>query len=106
MRRPRSHFNVVTIEQADGVIRVRGDLTFKSVPGLVARTPDFKGGAAGLTVDLAGVRKADSAGLAFLLGWIRRAKQAGSELHFSGIPRQLSSLVRVTGLGSLFQLSD
>jgi phospholipid transport system transporter-binding protein len=93
------------VEASGSEITVKGDLTFASVPGLVNKAPDFKGGGE-LTINLSGVGKADSAGLAFLLGWIRKAKREGRDLKFTGIPAQIQSLVRVAGLGALFQLPD
>ncbi len=93
------------IEKVDGVVSIHGDLTFESVPGLVSSTPDFGDGDS-LTIDLAGVDKADSAGLALLLGWVRKAQRVDRDLYFTGIPGQLRSLVRVADLGSLFRLAD
>ena len=92
-----------TIDSSNGTIRVSGDLTFDSVPGMVAKTPKFTDGGK-IIVDLSGVEKADSAGLALLLGWIRNSRNAGSELHFSNVPAQIQSLVRVAGLESLLRV--
>ena len=92
------------IEETDGMVRLLGELTFESVPRLVAEDPELAGNGE-LTVDLSGLTKVDSAGLALLLGWIRTIRQAGGEVKFSGIPVHLRSLVRIADLESLFGLA-
>jgi phospholipid transport system transporter-binding protein len=93
---------LVEIEESDGIVRLLGELTFESVARLVTENPELIG-SAGLTVDMSGLEKVDSAGLALLLGWVRKARGSGGELRFSGIPEQLRSLVRIADLETLFE---
>ena len=95
---------MVEIEEVNGVDRLLGELTFESVPRVLAENRDLADGAS-FTVDLSGLDKVDSAGLALLLGWIRRARRAGGELRFSGLPRQLRLLVRIADIETLFDLA-
>ncbi|HEY8553493.1 MAG TPA: STAS domain-containing protein, partial [Burkholderiales bacterium] len=54
----------------DGVLAVAGDLTFETVPEIYAESRAWFERANGrVTVDLAEVERADSAGLALLLEW-------------------------------------
>jgi phospholipid transport system transporter-binding protein len=89
----------VGIEDLDnGGVRLVGALVFATVPGLYRRRPVLAAG----NVDLSGVARSDSAGLALLLEWQRRARGG---LRFSGIPSQLADLIRVSGLSASFGLA-
>jgi phospholipid transport system transporter-binding protein len=89
-------------EQANGVLAVGGVLTFDTVPDVYAASVDWLGDATGpVTIDLAEVQKADSAGLALLIEWLQRAGAAGRELRFSNVPLQVRSLTRVSGLSEV-----
>jgi len=56
-----------------------------------------------LTVDLAAVTAADSAGLAVCLVWLSSAKRAGRELRFSNLPAHIRSLARISEVDSLLE---
>ncbi len=75
-----------------------GALSFETVPELYRRSGEWFAGSEALTVDLAAVTRADSAGLALLIEWLRRARVAGRPLHFTRIPPQVQTLIRVSGL--------
>ncbi len=92
----------MTIEAAeDGTYKISGSLRFDTV------TEEWKK-AAGLfhdgkpvRLDLGGVERADSAGLALLIAWMREARKRGIEIHFSNIPEQLHSIARAGNLDHL-----
>lgn len=88
--------------RADGVLAVSGVLTFDTVPGVLERTAPLVGAAA--TIDLAGVDRADSAGLALMVEWLRRARAAGRALEFTQIPEQVREIIRVNGLSRAFDV--
>jgi phospholipid transport system transporter-binding protein len=77
---------------------VSGPLTFDSVPVLYRTSEAWFTGHEELCIDLAGVTRADSAGLALLIEWLRRARAANCALQFVHVPEQLRTLVRVNGL--------
>jgi phospholipid transport system transporter-binding protein len=54
-----------------------------------------------VTIDLALVKEADSAGLAVLLGWLRTAEQQGRAISIEGIPAGLRSLAEMYGIAEL-----
>jgi len=91
------------VQVEDGRVVVRGELSFSTVPALAAApwpaTTDDP-----VTVDLAGVRRADSAGLALLLEWARAARRQGRPIRFVHTPEQLRSLARVTGVDAILAL--
>jgi phospholipid transport system transporter-binding protein len=52
-------------------------------------------------VDLAGVSRVDSAGVALLLAWKRRAAAEASALLFTGLPPSMASLAQLYGVQEL-----
>lgn len=58
--------------------------------------------AAGATeFDLAGVKAADSAGVAVMVAWERRARQLGRNITYKNVPPGLHTLVHLYGLDAL-----
>lgn len=83
-----------------------GELDFAHVRAELDRLDRAIGSGAGaLTVDLAGVTRADSAGLALLLEITRRAKARGRALSFTGTPAQVRKLAEFFGIATLLPLA-
>jgi phospholipid transport system transporter-binding protein len=80
------------LEATEAGYRLSGRLTFATVPEF-ARTPAPTG-----EVDLGGVTRADSAGLALLLDWLAAAHGNGSPLNYHHLPPQLAAIARVSGI--------
>ncbi|ROR29770.1 STAS domain-containing protein [Inmirania thermothiophila] len=83
-----------------GRVRLAGALTHETVPALLERGLPAAG--EGLTVDLAGLDRVDSAGLALLIEWLRRAR---GTLRYEGAPQPLRALARVGGVAGLLGLA-
>lgn len=93
------------LEQAGGEVHVSGDLTFATVTALWRDSrPLLAAGGAQLQIDLAGVGRADSAGLALLVEWLRSARAAGTELVFLAVPAQLLAIASASGVEHLLPL--
>ncbi len=89
----------------DGRYEVRGQLTFQSVPRYYVHSVRmFEDGRGPVTVDLAGVTLADSAGIALLVEWQQQARVAQRMLRFANIPEQARKIIRVSGLQHAFAL--
>ncbi len=89
----------------DGGCRVEGELTFDTVTSVLMQSePAFRSGEGELAIDLSGVTRADSAGLALLMEWIRRAKGAKREVRFRQIPEQMLAIARTSDMDSLLPL--
>ena len=87
----------------NGDIRVVGELTFATVPDfLLASREWFSTTEKSLAVDLSGVTKADSAGVALMVEWLKLAQAGGLALRFTNLPQQVRDLIRLTGLDSIF----
>jgi len=92
-------------EGSPGRFDLGGDLTLAWVGplrdlgrGLLAAS---KG--AELHVDLKGVTRADSSGLALLVDWLAWARTAGRTLRYSNLPAELLALARLSELDSLLE---
>lgn len=82
----------------DGRFRLSGALTFDTVPELLARSRKLLPFDRALEIDLAGVDRIDSAGLALLIEWMRLAAARGQVVVFQQAPAQMRDLARVSGL--------
>ncbi len=87
-----------------GTLHVAGRLDADSVLALHRVGCDWLAGAAPAQcrVDLGAVEYSSSAGVALLLDWLRAAAAAGKQLAFANLPEQMASIIRVSGLETLF----
>ena len=88
-----------------GGFDVNGRVTFDTVPAIYARSRSMFSGNGPLTLNLAGVVLADSAGVALLLEWQQEARAANRSLTFKNFPEQVRRVIRVTGLNEAFGLA-
>ena len=58
-----------------------------------------------VTVDLKGITRADSAGLALLVECLRESELAGNSIVFLNVPAQMLSIARVCGLDEILSLN-
>jgi phospholipid transport system transporter-binding protein len=95
-----------SVTRADGTVAVSGALTFETVPEYFAASNGWLGGSGALTVDLQGVTRVDSAGVALLLEWLARARAANRALAFVNLPEQVQHMIRVSGLHQAFGIDN
>jgi len=84
-----------------GSTEISGDLTLKTMPEWLAKADTL--GAAG-RLELSGISRADSSGLALLLELNRRARARGAALEFVGAPSQLRTMATFFGLDAVLKL--
>ena len=86
--------------QPDGSGRflLRGELSFNTVSGAWQAGQELFQGHAKVALDLGGVTRADSAGLALLVAWRREGQQQGWSLTLEKVPEQLLAIARISGL--------
>ena len=88
-------------DAGNGTWKLMGDLGYATVSGLLQDTPpDFSTGN-DIQLDLSGVTRADSAGLALLIEWLKASRGAGRSMTFLHIPAQMQSIARVSGLADI-----
>lgn len=92
------------VDNGAGRWLLQGELGFQSVSAVLRDAGTRMQGEARLEVDLKGVTRADSAGLALLVEWLRESENAGNEIVFINVPDQLLSIARVCGLNEILSL--
>ena len=76
--------------------QLTGELDFVTVPGLLSESESiFTASTTPISIDLSGVTRANSAGMALLIEWKALAKQAGVEVNFQRIPAEIEHLSAV-----------
>jgi phospholipid transport system transporter-binding protein len=88
------------------VLALSGDLSFESLPGVLAQSAEYAGRAdlpARLTIDFSNVGTVDSAAVALLLEWRRTALARGKTLEFVNLPANLLALANLYGVSELIQ---
>lgn len=96
-----------TISGEGGRFQVSGELSFSTVNDVLAQSREtlFAPPAAQLDLDLGGVSRADSAGLALLIEWMRMARAAQCEIRFHHLPEQLLAIARAGELDGLLPVA-
>jgi phospholipid transport system transporter-binding protein len=88
------------------LLTVNGELTFAAVPDLLEQGAALLAmHSAPVRVDLGGVTRADSAGLALLIEWLRLARARRADIEFRNVPPQMLAIARVSGLDSVLPLA-
>lgn len=85
--------------------RLEGPLDFAHVQDWLARSDEWIAGGKPLNIDLGGVTRCDSAGLALLLELSRRCRASGAQLQLSNAPAQLRKLLSFYRLDELVTLA-
>lgn len=85
-------------------LRLSGTLTVATVAQALEDSEDWPG--AVRTIDLSGIERSDSAGVALLLEWWRRARHRGTELHYLNPPAQMRAIIDVSGLGEILPMGN
>lgn len=106
-------------KEADRKYSVTGDLNFSSVPDLwrdsseqfrkvttagSSREQDSTGNNT-IVIDLSGVSRSDSSGLALLIEWMRLSKKTGLDIQFQNIPQQMQNIAKVCGVADKLPLA-
>ena len=77
------------VENDDGSWLLQGELGYLSVPSVLQHAGLNMLGKEQVKVDLKGVTRADSAGLALLVEWLRESESAGNSSEFVNVPAQV-----------------
>jgi phospholipid transport system transporter-binding protein len=93
------------VDNGNGNWLLEGELAVTSVPDLLSRVPSVMNGSGDIAVNLKGVTRADSAGLALLVELMRESSRNGHRITFNHVPAQLLSIARVCGLEEILSLS-
>ena len=84
--------------KGEGRYAISGDLTFTTVPELLRSGYGGLGGGGQVQVDLAGITRIDSAGIALLIDLARTVRKRGGDISLLHAPPQLIAIAGVSGL--------
>ena len=90
----------------EGCFTMRGELSFNTVPKVSASVGDRLWKTDSVILDLDGITRTDSAGLALLIEWIRSARRRNRKIVFRNIPEQMMVMAKVVGLDSLLPTDE
>jgi phospholipid transport system transporter-binding protein len=83
-----------------GRYAISGELTFSTVPDVRRNALDEVSDNP-VQVDLAGITRVDSAGIALLIELIRTVRKRGGDITLTHAPPQLMAIARVSGLDTV-----
>lgn len=87
----------------DGRFSIAGTMGFATVTRILERSKELFDDLPLIKVDLSGVTRGDSAGMALLLEWINWATAYQREIHYVGIPAQILAIARISEVEDLLQ---
>lgn len=93
-------------EGEPGCYRLLGEISFATVGAFEKRMDPKLFAHSVITIDLAGVSRADSAGLALLLAWVKIARSQKAKLSLENFPEPLLAIARVGGVEDLLPISS
>ncbi len=88
----------------DGRLRLSGTLTLESATRALSESEDWPESVR--TIDLSGIERSDSAGVALLLEWWRQARRRGADISYTHAPAQMRAIIEVSGLGGILPLAE
>ncbi len=95
-RRVLAVSNFELTDLGDGHFAMRGDLSFDTVDQIHRASKDMFIGQTNIEVNLSGVEKTDSAGLALLLEWIAWSASSGKDIRFAEMPAKILAIAQTT----------
>ena len=90
----------------EGRFELSGEMTFENAERILLASEEPFEQHTRIEVDLAGVTKADSAGLALLLEWITWANHTVREIRFLSMPERILAIARTTEVEQLLKRGE
>ena len=90
----------------EGRFELSGEMTFETAERILLESEEPFEQHTRIEVDLSGVTKADSAGLALLLEWITWANHTVREIRFLSMPERVVAIARTTEVEQLLKRGE
>lgn len=103
---PRRSERVSFDATGPGRFRVGGELSFATAAAALARSRTLFRDHAVIELDLSGVTRGDSAGLALLLEWVTWARANARELQFHHLPEQLLAIAQISEVDDMLRRAE
>lgn len=88
-------------DRGDGCFALSGEMTFATAESILQASEAPFEEHTRLEIDLSGVTRSDSAGLALLLEWVTWANHTVREIRFSGMPERVMAIAKTTEVDML-----
>ena len=99
-----SELYTINFDAESQLFHVSGELTLETAVAVVTETEGLFEKVAAIEVDLGGVSRSDSAGLALMINWMRLAHQADKRIRFHNLPAQMLAIAKASGLDEVLPL--
>lgn len=93
-------------DKGEGRFTLSGEMTFRTAGKILRTSEDLFEQHTRIEVDLSGVGKTDSAGLALLLEWITWANHTVREIRFVGMPERIDAIAKTTEVDHLLKRGE
>ena len=93
-------------DKGGGRFLLGGEMTFATAGRILRVSEDMFEEHTRIEVDLSGVTKSDSAGLALLLEWITWANHTVREIRFVNIPARINAIAKTTEVSHLLKRGE
>ncbi len=90
----------------DGRFALSGEMTFDTAERILKESEEPFEAHTQLEIDLTGVSRSDSAGLALLLEWVTWANHTVREIRFTGMPERVSAIAKTTEVEKLLSRGE
>ena len=90
----------------EGHFALSGEMTFETAERILMASEEPFEQHTRIEMDLSGVTKADSAGLALLLEWITWANHTVREIRFESMPERILAIARTTEVEQLLKRGE
>jgi phospholipid transport system transporter-binding protein len=90
----------------EGHFALNGEMTFETAERILLASEEPFEQHTRIEVDLAGVTRSDSAGLALLLEWITWANHTVREIRFLSMPERVLAIARTTEVEQLLRRGE
>ena len=90
----------------EGQFALSGEITFETAERILVASEEPFEQHTRIEVDLSGVTKSDSAGLALLLEWITWANHTVREIRFLSMPERILAIARTTEVEQLLKRGE
>ena len=88
-------------DEGDGRFNLSGEMSFRTAEKILRASEGPFDQHTRIEVDLSGVEKADSAGLALLLEWITWANHTVREIRYASMPERILAIAKTTEVDHL-----
>jgi phospholipid transport system transporter-binding protein len=90
----------------EGHFALNGEMTFETAERILMASEEPFEQHTRIEVDLAGITRSDSAGLALLLEWITWANHTVREIRFLSMPERILAIARTTEVEQLLKRGE